>query len=33
MDVVNVSKEKIIPQRKFDDAVHVAICVYYEFDV
>ena len=26
-------KEKIIPQRKFDDAVHVAICVYYEFDV
>ena len=26
-------KEKIIPQKKFDDAVHVAICVYYEFDV
>lgn len=26
-------KERIIPQRKFDDAVHVAMCVYYEFDV
>ena len=26
-------KERIIPQRKFDDAVHVAICVYYEFDI
>ena len=23
----------IIPQRKFDDAVHVAICTVYEFDV
>jgi predicted nucleic acid-binding protein len=26
-------KERIIPQKKFDDAVHVAICVYYEFDI
>ncbi len=26
-------KEKIIPQKKFDDAVHVAICVYHEFDI
>ena len=26
-------KEKILPQKKFDDAVHVAICVYYEFDI
>ncbi len=26
-------KERISPQRKFDDAMHVAICAYYEFDV
>ena len=26
-------KEKIIPQKKFDDAVHLAICVFYKFDV
>ena len=26
-------KAKIIPQRKFDDAVHVAICVEYGFDI
>ena len=26
-------KEKVIPRRKFDDAVHVAICVYYGFDI
>jgi len=23
-------KERIIPQRKFDDAMHVAICAYYD---
>lgn len=26
-------KEKIIPANKFDDAVHIAICVYYGFDI
>jgi predicted nucleic acid-binding protein len=26
-------KEKVLPARKFDDAVHVALCVYYEFDI
>ena len=26
-------KAKIIPARKLDDAVHVALCVYYDFDV
>ena len=29
----NYIKAKIIPQKKFDDAVHVAVCVYYEFDI
>jgi len=26
-------KNKIIPRRKFDDAMHIAIAVYYEFDI
>ncbi len=26
-------KEKIIPARKFDDAVHVALCVHFGFDI
>ncbi|MDD2717560.1 MAG: hypothetical protein PHW04_16855 [Candidatus Wallbacteria bacterium] len=26
-------REKIIPERKFDDAFHIAICVYYNFDI
>lgn len=26
-------KEKVIPVKKFDDAVHIAICVYYGFDI
>ena len=26
-------RQGIIPPRKLDDAVHVAICVYYQFDV
>jgi predicted nucleic acid-binding protein len=26
-------EEGVIPQRKFDDAIHVAVCVHYEFDV
>ena len=27
-----LQKSKVLP-RKFDDAVHVAVCVYYEFDI
>jgi len=26
-------KAKIIPANKFDDAVHIAICAYYNFDI
>jgi predicted nucleic acid-binding protein len=26
-------KDGVIPQRKFDDAMHVAMCVHYEFDI
>ncbi len=26
-------KEKVIPANKFDDAMHIAICVYYGFDI
>jgi len=26
-------KDGVIPQGKFDDAVHVAICAHYEFDI
>jgi hypothetical protein len=26
-------KDGVIPQRKFDDAMHVAMCVRYEFDI
>ncbi len=26
-------KEKIIPRRKREDALHIAICTFYEFDV
>ncbi len=26
-------KERIIPKKKFNDAIHIAICVYYEFDI
>lgn len=26
-------KDKIIPPNKFDDAMHIAICVYYGFDI
>jgi predicted nucleic acid-binding protein len=25
--------EKVIPAPKFDDAIHIAICVFYEFDI
>ena len=26
-------KDGVMPQRKFDDAMHVAMCVHYEFDI
>ena len=26
-------KDGVIPQRQFDDAMHVAMCVHYEFDI
>jgi predicted nucleic acid-binding protein len=26
-------KEGVIPEKKFDDAVHIAICVYFDFDI
>jgi predicted nucleic acid-binding protein len=26
-------EDGVIPSRKFDDAVHVAMCVHYEFDI
>lgn len=26
-------KEKVIPSGKFEDALHIAICVYYRFDI
>jgi len=26
-------KARVIPEKKFDDAVHVALCTHYEFDI
>jgi len=26
-------KHRLIPQKKYDDALHVAFCTYYEFDI